>query len=103
MSFPLVGFPDLQLSGDFSFGNLRNPPNLTIFGNSDGAGSKMTWLQNGVQSNGKDLNSGYVIAQEVKHSSENSEAVPEPATIAGLTLAVAGLGVAKKKFAASKV
>ena len=63
----------------------------------------MSWLQNGVQSNVKDLNSGYVIAQAVKHFSENSEAVPEPATIAGLTLAVAGLGIAQKKFAASKV
>jgi hypothetical protein len=61
----------------------------------------MSWLQNGFQSNGSYLNSGYVIAEEVKPSSENSEAVPEPGTMAGLTLAAAGLGYAKKKFGAS--
>lgn len=86
----------------WAFGNIRRPPNLAIFGNSDGAGSKMTWLQNGFQSNGKYLNSGYVIAEEVKPCSENSEAVPEPATIAGLTLAVAWLVSFKKKLRASK-
>ncbi|WP_293355320.1 MULTISPECIES: PEP-CTERM sorting domain-containing protein [unclassified Microcoleus] len=64
----------------------------------------MSWRQNGgVLSNGMYLHSGYVIAEEVKPCSENSEAVPEPATIAGLTLAAAGLGAAKKKFGASKV
>ncbi len=86
----------------WAFGNIRRPPNLAIFGNSDGAGSRMMWLQNGPQSNGRYLNSGYVIAEEVKPCSENSEAVPEPATIAGLTLAVAGLVAGKKKLRAPK-
>ncbi|UNU22295.1 PEP-CTERM sorting domain-containing protein [Microcoleus vaginatus PCC 9802] len=32
------------------------------------------------------------MAEQVKPCSENSEAVPEPGTMAGLTLAAAGLG-----------
>lgn len=102
-SFFPFGSPDPGLWGNWSFGNLRNLPSLTIFGNSNGPGNRMGWLQTGYQSNGKDLNSGYLIAEEVKPCSENSEAVPEPATIAGLTLAAIGLSVAKQKFAASKV
>jgi hypothetical protein len=103
-SFSLFGSSNPGLWGNWAFGNLRNPPNLIIFGNSNGPGARMSWLQNGSsQSNGKYLNSGYVIAEEVKPGPENSEAVPEPATIAGLTLAAAGLGAAKKKFGASKV
>jgi hypothetical protein len=43
-----------------------------------------------------------LIVEEVKPCPENSEAVPEAATIAGLTLAATGLGTAKRKFAASK-
>ncbi|MEG4273896.1 MULTISPECIES: PEP-CTERM sorting domain-containing protein [unclassified Microcoleus] len=92
-----------NLWGNWAFGNIRTPPNLVIFGNSDGPGSRMSWLQNGFQSNGSYLNSGYVIAEEVKPCSENSEAVPEPATIAGLSLGAAGLAAGKKKFGASKV
>lgn len=101
--FSPFGSEEPNLWGNWAFGNIRTPPNLAIFGNSDGPGSRMSWLQNGFQSNGSYLNSGYVIAEEVKPCSENSEAVPEPGTIAGLTLAAAGLGYAKKKLAASKV
>ncbi|MEG3841266.1 PEP-CTERM sorting domain-containing protein [Microcoleus sp. herbarium14] len=87
----------------WAFGNIRKLPNLAIFGNSEGPGSRMMWLQNGsFQSNGKYLNSGYVIAEEVKPGGENSEAVPEPATIAGLTLAIVGKVSFKKKFKAPK-
>ena len=102
-SFFPFGSEEPKLWGNWSFGNIRTPPNLTIFGNSEGPGSRMSWLQNGFQSNGRYLNSGYVIAEEVEPCSENSEAVPEPGTMAGLTLAAAGLGYAKKKFGASKV
>lgn len=102
-SFPPFGSREPNLWGNWAFGNIRRPPNLVIFGNSDGPGSRMSWLQNGFQSNGSYLNSGYVIAEEVKPGGENSEAVPEPGTMAGLTLAAAGLGYAKKKFGASKV
>ncbi|MEG4342678.1 PEP-CTERM sorting domain-containing protein [Microcoleus sp. A003_D6] len=88
----------------WAFGNFRYLPALGIFGNSSGTeGNRMSWIQSAYgQSNGRPTNGGYVIAQEVKPYPENSEAVPEPATIAGLTLAAAGLGYAKKKLAASK-
>lgn len=93
------------LADRWSFGNYRTLPSLGIFGNSSGTeGNRMSWIQSAYgQSNGLPTNGGYVIAQEVKPSPENSEAVPEPATMAGLTLAAAGLGAAKKKLAASKV
>ena len=101
-SFSPFSSEEPNLWGNWAFGNIQTPPNLVIFGNSDGPGSRMSWLQNGFQSNGSYLNSGYVIAEEVKPGSENSEAVPEPGTMAGLTLAAAGLGYPKKKFGASK-
>lgn len=85
------------------FGDVRRLPYLRIEANSEGPGSRMNWAQAGsFQSNENYFNSGYVIAEEVKPCSENSEAVPEPGTMAGLTLAAAGLGYAKKKFKASK-
>jgi hypothetical protein len=101
--FPPFGSGELSLWENWAFGNIRQPPNLLISGNSGGPGSRMGWLQNGVQSNGSYLNSGYVIAEEVGPGGENPESVPEPATTAGLALAAAGLGYAKKKFGASKV
>ncbi len=64
----------------------------------------MSWIQSAYgQSNGLSTNGGYVIAQEVKPSPENSEAVPEPATIAGLTLAAAGLGAAQEKVGSIQI
>ncbi|MCC3467137.1 MULTISPECIES: PEP-CTERM sorting domain-containing protein [unclassified Microcoleus] len=103
-SFFPFGSAEPTVWGNWVFGNIRRLPNLAIFGNSQGPEGSMSWQQNGgVLSNGMYLHSGYVIAEEVKPGSENSEAVPEPATIAGLTLAAAGLGAAKKKFGASKV
>ncbi len=93
-----------RLAEQWDFGNYRTLPALGIFGNSSGTeGNRMSWRQSAYgQSNGLSTNGGYVIAQEVQPCPENSEAVPEPATIAGLTLAAAGLGAAKRKFAASK-
>jgi len=100
-SFPLGVTP--YRWPNWVFGDIRNPPALGIFsGGGKGPGS-MGWVQYGTQSNGRPSNTGYVIAEEVKPGGENSETVPEPATIAGLTLAAAGLGYAKKKFGASKV
>ncbi len=61
----------------------------------------MNWRQNGSRSDGS-FGEGYIIAQEVGPG-ENPESVPEPATTAGLAMAAAGLGYAKKKFGASKV
>ena len=93
-----------SLSGAWTFGTIsRRPetalsPFLTIFGgNSSGRVSKMDWRQDSVLNGSFGPRSGYVIAEE------NSETVPEPATTAGLALAAAGLGYAKKKFGASKV
>ena len=91
------------LWANWAFGDIRTTPNLIIFGNSDGPGSRMEWLQ-GSQSDGSlGFNEGYVIAEEVGPGGGNPEPVPEPATTAGLALAAAGLGYAKKKFGASKV
>jgi hypothetical protein len=98
----LSGSPQPYLWGNWAFGNLRTTPYLVIFGNSDGPGSRMDWLQASPRSNGS-FGEGYVIAEEVGPGGENPEPVPEPATTAGLAMAAAGLGYAKKKFGASKV
>lgn len=93
-----------QLADQWAFGNYRTLPALGIFGGGlGGGGDTITWRQSAFgQSNGKSTNGGYLIVEEIKPSPENSEAVPEPATIAGLTLAAAGLGAAKRKLTASK-
>ncbi|MEK0192628.1 MAG: PEP-CTERM sorting domain-containing protein [Oscillatoriales cyanobacterium] len=94
-----------QLASQWAFGNYRILPALGIFGEGFGTGGgKISWMQSGGgQSNGKSVNTGYLIVEEIQPCHENSEAVPEPATVAGLGLAAAGLGAAKKKLAASKV
>ncbi|MEG4322432.1 MULTISPECIES: PEP-CTERM sorting domain-containing protein [unclassified Microcoleus] len=90
-----------QLADQWIFGNIRTLPALAIFGSGLGAGgNRMAWLQSNNYYPGS--GSGYVIAEQLVNPGENSEAVPEPATIAGLTLAAAGLGAAKKRFAAPK-
>jgi hypothetical protein len=88
-----------SLDGYWSFGTrVRTPqtatsPLLLIMGNRGGRGSRMSWRQDSLQSDGSfGPSSGYVIAEEVEPGGENSETLPEPATIAGLTLAAAGLG-----------
>ncbi|WP_341730595.1 PEP-CTERM sorting domain-containing protein [Microcoleus sp. EPA2] len=94
-----------QLASQWAFGNYRILPALGIFGEGFGAGGgRISWMQSGGgQSNGKSVNTGYLIVEEIQPCHENSEAVPEPATVAGLGLAAAGLGAAKKKWVASKV
>jgi hypothetical protein len=102
-SFPLGVTP--YRWPNWAFGDIRNTPSLGIFsGGGKGPGS-MGWAQHGTPSNGSSISiSGYVIAEEeVGPGGENPEPVPEPATTAGLALAAAGLGYAKKKFGASKV
>ena len=91
--------PIPSLDGYWSFGpRVRTPqtatsPLLLIIGNRGGPGSRMSWRQDCLQSDGSfGPSSGYVIAEEVEPGGENSETVPEPATTAGLTLAAAGLG-----------
>jgi len=86
------------------FGDVQRLPSLRIVTNIEGPGSRMNWEQVGsFQSNENFFNRGYLIAEEVGPGGENPEPVPEPATTAGLALAAAGLGYAKKKFGASKV
>jgi hypothetical protein len=87
------------------FGDVQRLPSLRIVTNIEGPGSRMNWQQNGrFQSNGSlGFGQGYLIAEEVGPGGENPESVPEPATTAGLAMAAAGLGYAKKKFRASKV
>ena len=95
-----------SLSGNWTFGTIsRRPetalsPLLQIFGNSDGPGSIMTWRQDSVLNGSFGPRSGFLTAYLTAGS---PEPVPEPATTAGLALAAAGLGYAKKKFGASKV
>jgi hypothetical protein len=92
--YDFFGSPEPYLWGNWEFGALGTTPSLIIFGYSDGPGSRMSWRQNASRSDGSfGFNEGYVIA----------EPVPEPATTAGLAMAAAGLGYAKKKFGASKV
>jgi len=100
--YDFLGSPEPYLWGNWEFGALPTTPSLIIFGYRDGPGSRMNWRQNGSRSDGS-FGEGYVIAEEVGRGGENPEPVPEPATTAGLALAAAGLGYAKKKFGASKV
>ena len=93
-----------SLSGAWTFGTISRRPDtalsplMRIFGgNSSGPVYKMDWRQDSFLNGSFGPRGGYVIAEE------NSEPVPEPATTAGLALAAAGLGYAKKKFGASKV
>jgi hypothetical protein len=98
-----------SLSGAWAFGTLQQNPNtrptplLEIIGNTSGPGSSMGWRQDSFQGGNFGPRGGYVIAEEVGPGGENPEPVPEPATTAGLAMAAAGLGYAKKKFGASKV
>ena len=99
--YDFFGSPEPYLWGNWEFGDIPTTPSLIIFGYRDGAGSRMNWQQ-GSPSDGS-FGEGYVIAEEVGPGGENPEPVPEPATTAGLALAAAGLGYAKKKFGASKL
>jgi len=100
--YDFLGSPEPYLWGNWEFGALPTTPSLIIFGYRDGPGSRMNWRQNSSRSDGS-FGEGYVIAEEVGRGGENPEPVPEPATTAGLALAAAGLGYAKKKFGAWKV
>jgi len=103
-SFSPFGITEPNVVPQWVFGDVRRLPSLQIVANNEGPGSRMNWAQAGsFQSNENYFNSGYVIAEEVKPGGENPEAVPEPGITAGLALAAAGLGYAKKKFGASKV
>jgi hypothetical protein len=88
------------LSSNWQFGTISfrpgTPPSplLEIFSQTAGPGSNMGWRQDNFYNGSFGPRGGIVIA---------SESVPEPATTAGLAMAAAGLGYAKKKFGASKV